>query len=162
MSTEGRCPVGFGGDKCELRCTLDCQHGGTCVFDGDAFYGQRDSMSCDCPRDRAGRLCEARAELCGGTTHATAELVCLHGATCKQQKGSNEYECVCPDDNIECQERRSATWCTPEPPHVEYSRSMAVPAFCVNGGTCQDQIIDGGVYVSMVVDRHDVSLTDSL
>jgi hypothetical protein len=155
------CPNGFDGEHCELKsdplpasseCSLPCRNQEVCVVgasdnnqasrrSADLLYidTDLDGMSCQCPEGYAGALCQYRIRHCGGPN----ELVCLHGSRCVESPskavGTNtsRFRCECEDpDDPAC--NKKVEYCTPEAGHVEYYESMAVPAFCVNGGKCED------------------------
>jgi hypothetical protein len=93
-------------------CSIKCQNGGKCIND-----------MCECPIGFVGPACEIQAQTCpDGTT------VCLQGTNCSFKH--NVYRC---ENAIE--------FCKPSPPHIEYSQSMAVAAFCLNGGKCRDVVV---------------------
>lgn len=155
------CPDGFGGEHCEMKndplsssaCDLPCRNQGACVVGAsDSNQASRraadllhidtdlDGMHCQCPDGYAGALCQYQIQHCGDDN----DHVCLHGSRCVESptKGAGgasttKFRCECedPDDPV-C--NKKVEYCTPEAGHVEYFESMAVPAFCVNGGKCED------------------------
>jgi hypothetical protein len=151
------CPNGFEGDHCERKgdsspssseCNLPCRNQGVCVVGAsDNNQASRraadllfvdtellDGMHCHCPDGYAGALCQYQLRHCGGEN----DLVCLHGSLCVESpSNATPFRCECedPDDPV-C--NKKIEYCTPEAGHVEYYESMAVPAFCVNGGKCED------------------------
>lgn len=151
------CPKGFNGLHCEYpssdepsKCTLSCFHG-ECVFeeryqqdlpDPDYYLNYDansiDGMHCQCPPGYAGVLCQVRAELCGN-----ADWFCLHSSKCVGDETAEfGYQCVCDKGAADCVARPAAQMCLPTL-GVDYAQSMAVPAFCSNGGTCKDIEING-------------------
>ena len=151
------CPSGFDGPKCENKvqveqdgpCDLECQNGGSCQFvaetneaDGtistNAKWGSHKNMFCDCPTNFAGIHCEHMADICGDQ-----ELICLHGSTC-QAKREGGYECKCAESyqGGVCDARSRVQHCNPVG-GIEFAFGMAVPAFCANGGTCTERVVDG-------------------
>ena len=144
-----QCAEGFQGPHCELRkegekCRLLCENQGTCAF-GHGPWGSRDDQYCQCPNGFAGISCEFEAEVCGESEH-----VCLHGSTCALGDGG-DYTCTCEHTvdsffaGASCEYQHS-TVCTASG-DIEYLEGSAVPAFCVNGGTCKDIVSHGTRYV---------------
>lgn len=158
QDAECTCPSGFEGEHCELQsdpllsseCSLPCRNQGVCVVGSSSEASRRtagvlftdidlDGMHCQCPEGYAGALCQYQLRHCGGENDA----VCLHGSQCVESTSKGEsadaarYRCECedPDDPV-C--NKEVDYCTPDAGHVEYYESMAVPAFCVNGGKCED------------------------
>lgn len=103
-------------------------------------------MHCECPKGFAGVHCEYTAKICG-----VGEHMCLGNSTCV--KDDNGYRCECDQANNDtgrsCQ-HHDTEFCTPAAPHIEYSGGMAIAAFCVNDGKCNDVVLGGEVYVVKV------------
>ena len=135
------CPQGYFGDHCEYvapqgpECTLECFNEGTCrVGRTKSVWGNQDDFFCQCTRGYGGVQCEHLAETCDDGT------VCLQGATCEREALSDSYYCACHETYLGgsgCRQKQSMELCMPTL-GPEYSLSMAVPAFCLNGGTCRD------------------------
>lgn len=146
-----KCRDGYFGQHCEFitpkgpECTLECFNEGVCrVGRINAPWGNSDDFYCDCPRGYGGIQCEHLSETC-----PDGKTVCLHGATCETSvnaEGTTEHFCACPDPYLGgsgCKEKRRMELCMPTL-GPEYLLSMAVPAFCLNGGKCRD-VMDGNV-----------------
>lgn len=168
------CLEGFVGPHCEyskehqvadkeVLCDLDCKNGGVCGH--DEFF--RGGMFCKCPPGYGGSRCEYQMEVCGWQEH-----FCWHGSRCALVDNGNDkalssrsvgtsasYRCECPqaaneeNDNNYCQQHypdrtqhRPMQVCrTPVSSEAaEYDVGAAVPTFCVNGGQCQDVILEEG------------------
>ena len=110
-------------------CDLDCKNGGVCAAEdpSNAKWGSREGMYCECPDNYAGVQCEYPAEVCG-----KGDLVCLYGSSCVKD-GNGKYKCD--------RSRKKIEHCNPIN-FPEYSLGMAVPAFCVNGGSCVERVND--------------------
>jgi hypothetical protein len=87
---------------------------------------------------------------------ADDETVCLHGSTCSTSvtaTGQTQYVCDCPQPYLGgsgCRGQERMELCNP---HLapEYTFGMALPAFCLNGGTCKDVVNgDATVYVKQM------------
>lgn len=138
---EKACRKGYGGPNCNTKCELDCNHHGNCVFDA------HQQQQCQCHPGYEGKLCQYSAHYCGGETAASAQLVCLHGSICvRREHDPSTYRCGCPPDDTDCQNRRSAAYCNPTPPHIEYEGGMAAAAatICLNGGICKEVVTAEG------------------
>jgi len=65
-----RCPLGYGGNYCEVRAgcyIVDCQNGGSCLEDRDAFR-------CECPPGFSGDLCHM-VHVAAGSSRTTLVVV---------------------------------------------------------------------------------------
>lgn len=133
-------------------CDLRCSHGGSCQMagpDNPPRFGSLRNMFCLCPNGFAGVQCEHIAQSCGTKDNL---FYCLHGSTCRQ--GSDQsFDCVCPDksyyiggncipNNKDQIDHSTVVHCNPTK-DFEFAYGMAVPAFCVNGGTCREDFKDG-------------------
>jgi EGF-like domain len=74
MECNCRCPTGYSGPDCGLKCP-DCKNGGTCK-DG----------SCRCPAGWTGADCTKRANICEGVNPCQNAGICVNGA-CKCPPG---------------------------------------------------------------------------
>lgn len=139
------------------KCTLKCRNGGKCalghappdwirIWPGDPLHDN--TMQCICPNGYGGRYCEYPADVCGDNY----EHICLHGSKCVT-KPEGSYSCECP--NGACIHQQTE-FCLPgmngassnlPMPAIEYYGGMAIPAFCLNGGTCRDIIVNDERYV---------------
>lgn len=161
------CKEGYFGEHCEYvtpkgpECTLECLNEGVCkVGRVNGPWGNRDDFYCDCPRGYGGIQCEHLAETCGD-----GDTVCLHGASCQTAvaaNGKTSFTCSCPDPYLGgsgCEQKRRMELCNPQVA-PEYSLSMAVPAFCLNGGTCGDLVTSEFVCVkTVIIGRHEPPLS---
>ena len=144
------CTDEWSGDRCETKrqdeaamiCTLECLHDGLCMHgqppDHDLMRwpGEvSDKMHCKCPTGYGGHFCEYRVDVCG-----EYERICLHGKKCA--KKDDTFTCECDPSDASCGQQHQVEYCLPKSA-VEYHRSMAAPAFCVNGGKCVDVLEDG-------------------
>ena len=154
------CRDGYFGEHCEYvtskgpDCTLECFNEGVCrVGRANAPWGNQDDFYCECPKGYGGIQCEHLSETCGD-----GNTVCLHGATCESAidaDGSTSFFCSCPETYLGgsgCKQKSRMELCNPTL-GPEYSQSMAVPAFCLNGGTCRDVLNGKNVYVQMKLIR---------
>ncbi|KAL7567794.1 hypothetical protein ACA910_000546 [Epithemia clementina (nom. ined.)] len=159
-------------EDCNLKCHHDgtCQFLSIHNDDGDendgvAPWGSWNGMYCQCLMGYSGVQCEHIAQQCGN------ELVCLHGSTCVVNQELSAYECQCapteyyiggtcvnphPTKNNEnndtpattttttttTTEHLRITHCNPTSAS-EFAYGMAVASFCANGGTCQEEVVDG-------------------
>jgi hypothetical protein len=154
------CVDDYTGPHCEIGpvCNIECLNKGTCilgesdspfltVWPGDSPSGE---MYCGCAKGYAGHHCEYSVDICGNNEH-----ICLHGSKCVDgvsdgSDGSESYSCKCGNSDDVCRQQQGAQFCSPIldkgidglPPAVEYYGSMAVPAFCFNGGKCLDVLMD--------------------
>lgn len=123
MVAQCLCPMGFGGDACELPCTmLACQHGSSCRF-AAAEAGVNDSHRhgtyyCDCDDDLfRGRECEIAVAKCPGP----GGVECLYGGTCLRSWDGDEsglYTCACPPG-------RTGSRCEKREPTVSQTLSVS-------------------------------------
>jgi hypothetical protein len=126
----------------DLTCDLHCEKGGTCNLGNYGPWGNSNGMYCQCDEGSAGIQCEYSAEVCGNGEH-----VCLNGAKCVDN-GDGNFGCDCQQAHTNrtlfaggsCQHHHTEI-CSPTRA-IEYSDGMAIPAFCVNGGKCFEQVID--------------------
>lgn len=162
------CGKGYSGAHCEIpreteeSCTLPCENGGICkqgsktesttLFD----VSNVNNMYCECPPGYDGVQCEYQVDVCGVGGNSTdsdkPSHICLHGSKCVAD--GNEptgYTCSCGNDQGESNQANEGVCpyhtmeiCSPSANSlnaVEYFEGMAVPAFCVNGGTCKDIVV---------------------
>ena len=134
------CRDGTRGPSCEEICTLQCENGGQCLFENDnttergeesPWGPAKDGMFCRCRNDFVGLQCEQEAVSCGPDGR-----ICLAGTTCVQNTATKAYRCAQPKVNR----------CNPSPLYPEFYEGMAVVAFCLNGGTCREHMIDNELY----------------
>jgi len=104
--TQCLCPLGWGGDNCEIRCgSLNCQHGSSCRFDDpDDITHANDYAEagayCECKDDNyKGRECEIMVTKCPGTNG----MECLYGGQCigsQEDEDVDFYTCACPPSRM--------------------------------------------------------------
>jgi hypothetical protein len=153
-SSDCACVDGYTGSHCEIDpvCNIECLNKGACILGKSdsplltAWPGDvpSDRMYCDCARGYDGHHCEYRVDICGNNEH-----ICLHGTKCVDG-GSDGYSCKCDHGDHLCKQQQGTQFCSPILdngidgllPAVEYYGSMAVPAFCFNGGKCLDVLMD--------------------
>lgn len=176
------CPSGFSGPRCAFKngedgldyaeCDLPCMNGGTCqkgfkdldqvyeMFPDEIEYlvneTHQDFEHCVCPEGFYGIRCEYEVDDCDAESY-----VCLHGSTCRENKGRSS--CVCENSDhltagLYCEffatQQCDKTLAPPEPGHR---------GFCTNGGLCI--VTDGYVTTLLCVtpvtfyrDTHQVCL----
>jgi len=103
------------GEACEtatVNCTLPCEYGGTCSWDGFQQH-------CVCPNYHEGTLCQYRVDRCRGVWPS------YHG-WCVSEDGQKHVNCSEPFSGSLC-ELGKPDVCSPNP--------------CMNNGTCVDQLL---------------------
>jgi hypothetical protein len=88
------CVAGYGGNRCENYCPLECEHGGYCRYNGDlSTLNQHDiqpeDYMCKCLGHYKGTVCEIPYENCGDGGQ------CFYGGSCRDEEGQAS-SCNCP------------------------------------------------------------------
>jgi hypothetical protein len=154
------CPEGWEGFHCEFKtgqvpeCTLACENDSVCVvgvlnpaeadklhhiWDADEIS---DHMRCLCPPEFSGLLCQATTEDCGEDGDQ-----CYNGGTCvttsttKNSVTEIEYHCDCTTASDGNLDRFAGRFC--ESPSTAFCSDDDDNLFCVNGGSCGDDPVEG-------------------
>jgi len=119
------CADGFGGQRCESYCPLQCQNGGICYSKGgggtssskpeeataDPEHPLSSTYACKCLGRWTGTVCDVAYENCGNG------LQCFNRGTCVLTEGEQEddYECSCPSGygGPSCRDESLVTEATP-------------------------------------------------
>jgi len=96
------CPKGFGGDRCEKNCPLNCANGGVCLSEKKTALAylnggsHENDVRCKCHGYFRGELCETPFINCGGGRR------CFYGGTCPDVNSTQHRSainfCTCPPD----------------------------------------------------------------
>lgn len=158
------CPTGYVGRMCEFfepsvpKCSLHCQHGGTCRYgtkeedhrlDFTSPQGtvakshvnvvHENYMYCECPTGFSGVHCETQETLCG-------DIKCRHGSTCvsvdNKDTGETTHHCDCNEINKQKEEKGEKVQFAGR--HCEivstsvckYDDDPDNLTFCTHNGTC--------------------------
>jgi hypothetical protein len=99
-----KCENGFGGQRCEAHCPLQCQNGGIC-HPKSAMYGpvninDPNPFVCQCLGHFTGTECDIPYENCADGSQ------CFYGGVCRDKEGDipiNYCECPPTHDGVGCQ-----------------------------------------------------------
>jgi len=148
------CEPGFVGEHCEFKqgsvpiCDLECQNGGYCqlgINEPDQthdlthlFKNVEGYKTCVCPQGYGGSLCEIKKSDCG--SHH-----CYHGGTCitREIEGVTQFHCDCTSAHSD-DKSYAGRFCQFEATSFcSKSEDQNGQLFCVNGGTCLDNDLEG-------------------
>jgi len=153
------CSDGWEGEHCEFKqghvpeCTLDCENGGTCVIGvSDPTEAEHlnhiwsleevdEHMRCKCPPGFGGHRCQSSAEQCG-------DSICLHGGTCVTTKQTTGDGNVRTQHHCDCTSASDSEGNFYAGKYCEHKQSVVCSdddwnLFCVQGGTCKENPIEG-------------------
>jgi hypothetical protein len=105
-----KCMNGYGGQRCEAHCPLQCQNGGIC-HPKSAAYGpvninDPNPFVCQCLGHYTGMLCDIPYENCADGSQ------CFYDGVCRDKEGTipvNYCECPPTRDGVGCQNEISSS-----------------------------------------------------